>query len=344
LQRLYLLRAVLVIEKRLIASGASSKSSRLIHGGLRYLEHLEFSLVKEALIDQKYLLEKYPELVQLHPFYLPIYKNSKRLTWMISLALFIYSFFSKHGQKTQKINKKIFLKKFPLIKEDNLKTVFMYFDGKTDDTALTQKVALEAKNHGVNILENTSINKINIMEKIIKLDTSEGIFKTNTLINATGAWIDEINKKFNLPSSYTIEKLSGIHLIINKVLVAEPLILETSTKRIFFIIPESKTTIIGTTERSEKNNVDDIKVNNADVKYLLNESNIYMKTKLTRKDILEVYIGTRAIIKSKNNPTKMSREYKLDLHHIGENKILNIYGGKLTSFPSLAKKVARILM
>lgn len=263
---------------------------------------------------------------------------------MISLALFIYSFFSKHGQKTQKINKKIFLKKFPLIKEDNLKTVFMYFDGKTDDTALTQKVALEAKNHGVNILENTSINKINIMEKIIKLDTSEGIFKTNTLINATGAWIDEINKKFNLPSSYTIEKLSGIHLIINKVLVAEPLILETSTKRIFFIIPESKTTIIGTTERSEKNNVDDIKVNNADVKYLLNESNIYMKTKLTRKDILEVYIGTRAIIKSKNNPTKMSREYKLDLHHIGENKILNIYGGKLTSFPSLAKKVARILM
>jgi len=105
---------------------------------------------------------------------------------------------------------------------------------------------------------------------------------TQILINATGAWVDETNAKFNLPSSYTIEKLSGIHLVIGKVLIPEPLILETSTKRIFFMIPEEDSTLIGTTERSESCNVDEIKIHNDDIAYLLRESNVYLNTKLKR--------------------------------------------------------------
>lgn len=337
-------KKVLVIDKDCIAAGASSHSSRLIHGGLRYLETYEFSLVREALKDQKYLLDSYRDLVRLCPFYLPIYKNSKRPAWMIGLGLWLYSLFGQHGKKASKIPKEEFLRQFKAIKEEDLNAVYRYYDGKTDDDALTHKIAKQAQETGVVVLENTKITDLVIKDDMLSVQTDTQSFQTNVLINATGAWVDEFNAQFSLPSSYTIEKLSGIHLVIGRVLVPQPLILETSSKRIFFIIPEENTTIIGTTERSETVKIDEIRVNNEDIEYLLRESNNYLRTALKRSDIKEVYIGTRPIIKSQKDPSQMSREYKLDLHHLGKNRVLHVYGGKLTTFPSLAKKVVKVLM
>ena len=336
-------KRVLVIEKNRIGAGASSHSSRLIHGGLRYLENYDFALVKEALHDQKYLLDTYADLVQLRPFYLPQYSHSKRPAWMIALGLWFYSFFARHGQMASKVNIEEFLGEFQAIKPEGLKAVFRYFDAKTDDNALTHKIAQEAKEAGVTIMEETELKSLQIDNELIMIKSSAGQVQTKLLVNATGAWVDEVNARFELPSSYTIEKLSGIHLVIDKVLVPQPLILETSSKRIFFIIPEKETTLIGTTERSEDVEIDKIKVNNEDIEYLLRESNCYLKQELKRSDIKEVFIGTRPIIKSAKDPSMMSREYKLDLHYRGENRILNVYGGKLTTFPSLAKKAVKLL-
>ena len=336
-------KSVLIIEKNHIAAGASSHSSRLIHGGLRYLENFDFALVKEALHDQKYLLDNYADLVQLRPFYLPQYKNSKRPVWMIGLGLWLYSFFAQHGKSAHKIPKEEFLRTFTAIKGNDLKAVYRYYDGKTDDDALTHEIALQAKEEGAEICEATELKIVEVGESIISLETSEGRTQTNLLINATGAWVDEVNARFGLPSSYTIEKLSGVHLVIDRVLAPQPLILETSSKRIFFIIPEKETTLIGTTERSEGCEVDKIRVNNEDIEYLLRESNNYLKQELKRGDIKEVFIGTRPIIKSTKDPSMMSREYKLDLHHMGQNRVLHVYGGKLTTFPSLALKAVALL-
>ncbi len=336
-------KKVLVLEKNHIAFGASSKSSRLIHGGLRYLEEYEFSLIRESLQDQKYLLDTYPALVKLHPFYFPVYKNSKRPDWMIGLGLWLYSLFAKHGKKSVKVSKEEFFSEFKNIKDQNIRAVFKYYDAKTDDVALTHKIALEAQDAGVNILEKTQLKELHLEDNTITFETTQGIFEAKLLINATGAWIDEINKKFNLPSSYSIEKLSGIHIVIDRLLIPEPLLLETASKRIFFMIPNGETTIIGTTERSESSNIDDIKINNEDIEYLLQESNKYLKTELCASDIKEVYIGTRPIIKSKKEISKMSREYKLDLHHIANTRVLHIYGGKLSTFNSLARKVVNLL-
>lgn len=336
-------KSVLVLEKKRIASGTSSHSSRLIHGGLRYLENFEFSLVREALHDRKYLLESYPDLVKLRDFYLPLYINSRRPAWMIRLGLWLYTLSAGHGQKAQEVDKALFLQKFKALKADNIKAVFRYSDGKTDDYALTCRIAEEAEAWGAEIVEHAEIKSIGIDDKEIHIDLDGGAVRTEVLVNATGAWVDEINARFGLPSSYTIEKLSGIHLVIDRVLVPDPLFLETASKRIFFIIPEEETTLIGTTERSETAEADKIRVNNDDIEYLLRESNVYLKKALTRKDIKEVFIGTRPIIKSAKEPTRMSREYKLDLHRIGKNRVLHVYGGKLTTFPSLAKKVVKVL-
>ncbi|MFC2074242.1 FAD-dependent oxidoreductase [Campylobacterota bacterium] len=334
---------VLVIEKNHIAAGASSHSSRLIHGGLRYLEHYEFGLVKESLHDQQYLLDHYPDLVQLRSFYLPVYEGSERPLWLISLGLRLYTFLARHGEKATRIPIEEFLQKFRAIKSQGLKRVFRYYDAKTDDEALTRRVALEAEELGVDIREGTQLQSLFIEEEKISIEVDAQIHSTQLLINATGAWVDEVNTKFGLESSYRIEKLSGVHLVINRVLVPDPLILETSSKRVFFIIPEADTTLIGTTERSEVNEVDKIKVNNEDIEYLLYESNRYLNKELTRNDIKEVFIGTRPIIKSYKDPSKMSREYKLDLHKIGKNRVLHVYGGKLTTFASLARKVVRLI-
>lgn len=336
-------KKVLVVEKTHIAAGASSHSSRLIHGGLRYLENFEFSLVKEALHDQKYLLDRYPDLVTLRPFYLPVYKNSKRPVWMIRVGLWLYGFFSQHGHQPAKVSKEDFLTQFDALRAENLKSVFRYFDGKTNDNALTHKIAQEAEEAGACILEQSEVSALHIQDNTIVLHLKEEVIHTKVLINATGAWVDEVNAKFHLPSSNTIEKLSGIHLVIDKVLVPDPLILETLSKRIFFMIPEEETTLIGTTERHEDANVDDVTIADEDIDYLLKQSNAYLKTALKRADIKEVFIGVRPIIKSQKDPTHMSREYKLDLHQIGENKILHIYGGKLTTFHSLAQKVLDVL-
>lgn len=337
-------KSVLVIEKSRIAAGASSHSSRLIHGGLRYLETYEFSLVQEALKDQKYLLDTYPDLVRLRPFYLPIYTNSKRSAWMIGLGLWLYSVFAQHGRKAEKVSKDEFLSQFKAIKSEELKAVYRYYDGKTDDDALTHKIAEEAEKNGAEVLEKTELRSVTVADEVITIETSKGKTQTNLLVNATGAWVDEVNARYGFPSSFTVEKLSGVHIVIDRVLLPESLILETSTKRIFFILPEADRTIIGTTERSETAMIDDIKVNNEDIEYLLRESNNYLRTALKHNDIKEVYIGTRPLIKSAKDPSQMSREYKLDLHIMGKNRVMHVYGGKLTTFPSLVKRAVKLLM
>lgn len=337
-------KTICVIDKSSIGAGASSRSSRLIHGGLRYLEHFEFALVKEALKDQKRLLELYPDLVELHPFYLPHYKNSKRPQWMIKLGLWLYSFFGFHQKSSKSVKKEDFLRDFPIFRQENLNYVYKYYDAMTQDLQLTSRIAQEAKDAGAIFKEHAKINGIDLKDKEILVSCDETLLQTPLLINATGAWIDEVNAKFHLPSRFSIEKLSGIHLVIDGLLVPQPLILETQGQRIIFILPQVNTTLIGTTERTETINIDDVSVNEVDVNYLLQEVNLYLKDPLEREDVMDVFIGVRPIIKTKKGPSKMSREYKLDLHHIDDKRILHVYGGKLTTFHSLSQKVLQTLM
>lgn len=336
-------KTVCVIDKSTIGAGASSASSRLIHGGLRYLEHFEFSLVKEALKDQERLLRLYPDLVELHPFYLPHYQSSKRPKWMIKIGLWLYSFFSKHHKASKEIAKEDFLKTFPVFKAQGLKFVYQYHDAMTQDLQLTACIAEEAKEAGAIFKENSKVNAIDLADKEILVSCDETLLQTPLLINATGAWIDEVNARFGLPSRFSIEKLSGIHLVIDGLLVPEPLILETQSKRIIFILPQVNTTLIGTTERVETQDIDAVSVNEVDVNYLLEEVNNYLNTPLQREDVMETLIGVRPIIKTKKDPSQMSREYKLDLHRIQNKKLMHVYGGKLTTFHSLSQKALKIL-
>ncbi len=340
---------VLLLERKAIGSGTSSKSSRLIHGGLRYLETARFGLVHEALRDRQELLVRYPQLVEMRPFYLPVYRSSPRPAWMIGAGLKLYDLLSGSYSeyKSRRIPKNDFNRHAPALSDQDLKAVFQYYDGKTDDLELTRQVAAEAHDNGCVIHEHIQVKKIGQLDDTFQVLTNRGSFSAPMLVNATGPWIDEVNQEHQLPANYHIRKISGIHIIIDGLLTADLMFMQTGGKRIFFIIPEPQyqRTIIGTTEREEHGPCDAVSYDDADIEYLLENINRYLRSdsilKLT--DVHDVWIGIRPLIARKNNPTDLSREYILDHHRQGRRQLLHIFGGKLTTFLSLARKSADLL-
>lgn len=342
-------KAVTVIDKSTIGSGTSSKSSRLIHGGLRYLETLQFKLVHEALMDRQELLRIYPDLVKMRSFYIPIYKPSPRPAWMVWFGLKFYDLLSARNKqhRSRVIPRKQFSVHAASFKQDGLKAVFHYYDAKTNDLQLTQRVAQDAIENGASFYENTFISTLTNNKKFFTVRTSQGDFTAPILINASGPWIDEVNSKFEFPAKFSIRKISGIHIIINGLLTNDLMFMQTKQKRIFFVIPEPKNnqTLIGTTEREETDSIDNINVQEEDILYLIENINNYLKPgfQILRKNIKDAFIGVRPLIAEAEDPTNLSREYELDKHSFGNATLLHVFGGKLTTYLSLARKVRKTI-
>ncbi len=342
-------KKILILDKSMVGSGTSSKSSRLIHGGLRYLESFQFSLVKEALLDRKELTELYPDLVQFRPFYLPVYKSSPRNAWTIWAGLKLYDLLSDKysDHRSRMVPLKEFSVHAPCLKQENLKAVFKYYDAKTNDLKLTQQVSEDAKTRGCKIIENLVIKEITHNQSNFIISSSYGKFQSPVLVNSTGPWIDEVNHRFNFPTNYQIRKISGIHIVVHGLVANDLLFMQTKGKRIFFIIPEPEEnqTIIGTTEREEFISADDVIVDPDDVKYIIRNINAYLNPdhQIHASDVRYTFIGIRPLISHKKKPTDLSREYQLDLHQIGETKLLHVFGGKLTTFLSLSRRAADMI-
>lgn len=342
-------KTITVIDKSTIGSGTSSKSSRLIHGGLRYLETLQFKLVHEALMDRQELLRIYPNLVNMRSFYIPIYKPSPRPAWMIWFGLKFYDLLS--GKNKQHHSRVLPRKQFDVhaasFKQDGLKAVFHYYDAKTNDLQLTQRVAQDAIESGASFYENTYTSTITNNNDCFTVRTSQGDFTAPILINATGPWIDEVISKFSFPAKFSIKKISGIHIILDGLLTQDLMFMQTKQKRIFFVIPEPENnqTLIGTTEREETDSIDNIFVQEEDIIYLIENINNYLKPgfQILRQNVKDAFIGVRALVAEAENPTNLSREYELDKHTFGNTTLLHIFGGKLTTYLSLARKVRKTI-
>ncbi len=340
-----------ILERKTIAGGTSSNSSKLIHGGLRYLESGQFGLVRKSLKDRSRLCELYPDLIKMVPFYLPIYDDSARPWWVIRVGLGFYDIFSgQPAYASHPVAIEEFTRRFDNIKKAGLKKVYMYFDGKTDDFLLTRRIAADALAAGCVIRENCEINEIKYDEQRVFVscrdETGEYAFGAKYLINASGPWIDEVNQRYHLPHNYHIAAVSGIHIVIDKVLVPDCMFLQTADKRIFFMIPwKGGQTIIGTTERMENGPCDNVRVNGEDIDYLIKAANHYLKEEISEQDICGTFLGIRPLIMDKHisDPNRMSRDYKIDVIDKGGVKLIHIYGGKLTTCLSTAEEVAHIV-
>ena len=343
-------KQVLLLDKHGVGSGTSSRSSRLIHGGLRYLETAQIHLVYEALHDRQRLVEKYPDLVHFERFMLPIYASSPRPAWMIRIGLWMYDKLSgsRSAGRSRRESMDAFIEKHPAFSEEGLHAVLSYVDAKTHDQELTRRVADDFQELGGTIIVHDDIHEIEWTESGFTVHSAAGDFQASLLVNATGPWMDEVNQRYDLPTRFHLRKVSGIHLIFDGLVVPNLMFMQTREKRIFFIIPEPENnqTLIGTTEREELCQMDDVAATEEDIQYLLDQVNAYLKPdhQFRRADVRDIYIGVRPLVRKMGDMSDVSREYKLDLHEKGDTKLLHIFGGKLTTYLSLAENVAKKLM
>lgn len=324
--------SVILCEKDDLASGTSSKSSKLIHGGIRYLEQYKFKLVREALKEREILMRRAPFLIHPLEFILP-YEKHLRPKWMIRTGLFLYD----HLTSQQRVPKSKYLKINPLspLKKD-YSSSFSYYDCVTDDARLTVLNALSAKQHGATILTRHKVTHIKAEDKYWTLQlNNKNLIKCRAIVDASGAWIDG-----------KIVNVKGSHIVVPKLYEdTNAYILQNKDNRVIFTIPYHKDfTLIGTTDEDYSGDLDNIKISANETNYLIKTCNHYFKKELNPTDIIWSFAGLRSLAQE---PTKklstISRELKIELELTNKLPKVNLYGGKLTTHRSTAEKVMNTL-
>jgi glycerol-3-phosphate dehydrogenase len=345
--------SVCLCEQGDLASGTSSASSKLIHGGLRYLENYEFRLVRKAIQEREILLQKAPHLISPLEFILP-YEKTMRPAWLIRLGLVLYDYLAAHPRLPN--SKKIKLTEHLSGKSlaPTFKTGFSYYDCTTDDARLTILNVLAAKEHGATILPRTAFisahqehNQWQIQLK--DLATGTLFYRTaKALINAAGPWIAEI-KKYISPlceEPLPIRLIKGSHIVVPKLYTGNfAYILQNSDKRVVFAIPfHNDFTLVGTTDVAFNQSLNEIHITPEEEIYLCNTINHYFKHSITQKDIKWSYAGVRCL-QSDNaeKPSAVTRDYKIELATVNSLPLLTVISGKITTYRLLAEEAVEKL-
>ena len=331
---------VYLAEKGKVGSATSSWSSKLIHGGLRYLENYEFKLVAESLREREVITRIAPKITKPLPFIIP-HSKKLRSKLLIRLGLFLYD---NLGGKT-KIPKssKINFKKYKNILQSKFVDGFQYYDVQVDDKKLVEMNIDDSKKMGATILEDTKVIDAKRNEDFweITLDNNE-VIKSKILINAAGPWINEsLNNVLKINTNKSIRLVRGSHIITKKLYDEDiAFTLQNDDNRIVFVIPyKEEFSLIGTTE-VDVNTPDNPSISDDEKIYLINSINNHFVKQISQVDIIDTYSGIRPLIEDFKEASKVSRDYVFDLNiqNIG-SPLLNIYGGKLTTYRKLSEKV-----
>ena len=332
---------VYLAEKGKVGSATSSWSSKLIHGGLRYLENYEFKLVAESLREREVITRIAPKITKPLPFIIP-HSKKLRSKLLIRLGLFLYD---NLGGKTKipKSSKINFNKKYKNILQSKFVDGFQYYDVQVDDKKLVEMNIDDSKKMGATILEDTKVIDAKRNENFweITLDNNE-VIKSKILINAAGPWINEtVNNVLKINTNKSIRLVRGSHIITKKLYDEDiAFTLQNDDNRIVFVIPyKEEFSLIGTTE-VDVNTPDNPSISDDEKIYLINSINNHFVKQISQVDIIDTYSGIRPLIEDFKEASKVSRDYVFDLNiqNIG-SPLLNIYGGKLTTYRKLSEKV-----
>ena len=332
---------VYLAEKGKVGSATSSWSSKLIHGGLRYLENYEFKLVAESLREREVISRIAPKITKPLPFVIP-HSKKLRSKLLIRLGLFLYD---NLGGKTKipKSSKINFNKKYKNILQSKFVDGFQYYDVQVDDKKLVEMNIGDSKKMGATILEDTKVIDAKRNENFweITLDNND-IVKSKILINAAGPWINEtVNNVLKINTNKSIRLVRGSHIITKKLYDEDiAFTLQNDDNRIVFVIPyKEEFSLIGTTEVDVKT-PDNPSISDDEKIYLINSINNHFVKQISQVDIVDTYSGIRPLIEDFKEASKVSRDYVFDLNiQKAGSPLLNIYGGKLTTYRKLSEKV-----
>jgi glycerol-3-phosphate dehydrogenase len=338
---------VVLLEMNDFASGTSSRSSRLVHGGVRYLEHGYLHLVFEASSERRRLLRLAPHLVRPLKFTWPVYKGARVPLWKLVAGLTLYDLLAlfRNVGRHRVLSAGWMKREQPAVLTDGLVGGATYYDAATDDTRLTLAVAMDARDRGARLLNHTKVERL-----IIEHEAARGVeardlltgatmtFRAPMIVNATGPWSDSVRALEGAPEEPNIHGSKGVHIAVPRGRIGNRgafTLLSPKDGRVMFVLPGETQTIIGTTDTFTSARPDAIRASEADVAYLLEAANhFFPRARLQRDDVVSAWAGIRPLAASNRaDPGSASREHTI---HVTPAGVVTITGGKLTTFRIMA--------
>jgi len=325
---------VTLYERDHIMQATSSASSKLLLGGIRYLENGQFRLVRESLHERDAWLKIAPDFAKPLPVIYPKYQHGNRSRLKLNLGFGLYKLLSGRSPmpSSEWLNPKEVQTKVPDIQTKELQCGYLYYDAQMDDYQLGQWVADQCKALGVKIYEQRLVQSVKPDGTLILDNGSSKTF--DILLNITGPWAEQLLVNSNIAPNHHLDLIRGSHLVIDRP-CSHALILEVPNEtRIFFVLPWQSKTLIGTTEIRQKLN-EPIACSDIEKQYLIDAYNHYFNTKITNSDVIETFAGLRPLLRTNPDPGKASREFAIQIN----NKLITIFGGKWTTARDLAQTV-----
>lgn len=340
---------VALVEKGDFASGTSSKSTKLIHGGLRYLKQFDFWLVKEVGSERAIVHKLAPHLVIPEKMLLPLIENGSYGKWLTSIGLKVYDILAEvtGDDKRKMLEKKEALKLEPLLPKKILKGAGYYAEYRTDDARLTIENIKTSLLFGARAINYTSVDDfIYKDERVVGVKVTDTVanktfeIKSKYVISAAGPWVDELRSKNNSKKGKQLHLTKGVHLVFpwEKLPVKQSVYFDIPDGRMMFAIPRGKITYVGTTDTNYNKDKDNVRTDLADAIYLISAvNNMFPKINLEMEDIISSWAGLRPLIHEEGkSASELSRKDEIFTSDTG---LISIAGGKLTGYRKMAERV-----
>jgi glycerol-3-phosphate dehydrogenase len=347
--------AVALVEKEDFAYGTSSRSTKLIHGGLRYLKQFEFGLVKEVGSERAVVHNLAPHLVVPEKMLLPLHEKRGLGYWLTSIGLKLYDWLAGVRREDQRrmLTRSQTLKAEPLLRKDGIKGGALYAEYRTDDARLTIEIIKAAVENGaviLNYLEAKSFTisdgRVNGARVTDRWTGAEFVIQAMAIVNATGPWVDELRKANNSLFGKRLHLTKGVHIVVSRsrLPVHQAIYFDVEEDgRMIFAIPRGRTTYIGTTDTSYKENQDDVSTTEEDAAYLIRAINsTFPGVNLVTDDIESSWAGLRPLIhEDGKSASELSRKDEI---FESETGLISIAGGKLTGYRKMAERVVNAVI
>jgi glycerol-3-phosphate dehydrogenase len=345
---------VLLVEKDDFAGGTSSRSSRLIHGGLRYLEHGQLKLVFEASAERRRLLKLAPHLVRPLRFVWPVYAGARVPFWKVSAGVTLYDLLAlfRNVHRHRRLSARRVLRKEPALAADGLRGGVIYYDAATDDARLTLANVLDAERSGAHVLNHVAVTGFAIEHGLVvgaqltdRLTGDTGEVRARATVNATGPWSDDVRRMEGAADRARVRGSKGAHVLVPHARVgnhAALTLLSPVDGRVMFALPSGTFTVFGTTDTFTDASPDQVRASEDDVAYLLRAANTFFPAaRLGRTDVVSAWAGIRPLVAtSADSPNAASREHAIETTPAG---VVTITGGKLTTFRIMAQQVVDVV-
>jgi len=341
---------VLVLEQSFPAAGTSSKSSKLIHGGLRYLESAQFGLVRESLHERALLLKLAPDLVKLKPLHIPVYKNSQRGSMTIRAGLSLYALLSGMDANAMFHSlPKAQWDNFEGLRQDDLQAVFRYYEAQTDDAALTRAVLHSAMELGADCEIPGYFVHAHVTAQCCLVEfESEFGFKTascRVLVNCAGPWASDVISRIQ-PDMYlpSVDLVQGSHLVLPPLLNHYFYLEAPQDKRAVFVLPWQGKLMLGTTEKPFTDEPEKTSCTEEERDYLLDVLTHYFPNLHIDRNHVQSFAGLRVLPRGNNAAFSRSREVLLEVDNEACPRVLSVMGGKLTTYRATAQAALAKIM